>query len=223
MTIVLLSLIAFAAVLIALFRLPGKAERKGREGEKKVTKALESLGFPAFHDVYLPSKNGTTQIDHVARVGNSIFVIETKNLSGSIYGSAVDYQWRQSFRRRDSRSFFNPLRQNAIHLNAVRRVVGPHADLRGLVVMAGDGKFPKGMPEGVIGVAALKRHLRLAFVDAGPYGSVDPAWKNLEGAVRATHRRAARKSHASTLAAAKQRRQRPERQARIEPTFEDAD
>ncbi len=158
----------FAVGFLAAFRRrPSAAVAKGLDGERRVAQVISSLGFPALHDVYLPSGNGTTQIDHIVRAGNCIVVIETKNLGGMIYGSAQDQDWRQSFRRRDSRSFFNPLKQNAIHVKSVKKIAGSEADIRHIVVMTGSSRFPNGAPDGVVNLSDLKQWLRLAFVDAG--------------------------------------------------------
>ena len=218
----LLAVVGFFAWLASRLgrRAPALSVIKGRDGERRVKRVVESLGFPAFHDVYLPSNNGTTQIDHVVRVGNCVFVIETKNLSGLVYGTADDLNWRQSFRRGDGRAFLSPLKQNAIHYNAVRRVAGSEADIRPLVVMAGTARFPQGMPAGVIQIDDLKQHLRLAFVDAGRYGTVEQPWSRIASAVSGTNRRAASADHSETVARAARRRSRPGPEGRVEPSFD---
>ncbi|MBY3433597.1 NERD domain-containing protein [Rhizobium laguerreae] len=195
---------------------PTAATVKGQDGERRVAKVIASLGYPALHDVYLPSDNGTTQIDHIVRAGNCIVVIETKNFGGVLYGDVHDQNWRQSFRRRDSRSFFNPLKQNAVHVKAVKKIAGPEADVRQLVVMAGTSRFPNGTPEGVLNLADLKQWLRLTFVDAGKYGRVIEPWELLGLAAKKGNNRTTRAHHADTLRRATA--PRPEG-ARIDPTF----
>jgi len=73
---------------------------KGWLGEKMTT-----IGMWAFLDkrVYyridnaiIPSQNGTTQIDHVVLSVFGIFVIETKNLKGWIFGSPESDKWTQN-------------------------------------------------------------------------------------------------------------------------------
>lgn len=196
---------------------PTAASVKGQDGERRVAKVIASLGFPALHDVYLPSDNGTTQIDHIVRVGNCIVVIETKNFGGVLYGDVHDQNWRQSFRRRDSRSFFNPLKQNAVHVKAVKKIAGPEADVRQLVVMAGTSRFPNGTPDGVLNLADLKQWLRLTFVDAGKYSTVIGPWEMLVRAAKEGNARSARADHAETVrrASASRGKQDP----RVDPTF----
>jgi hypothetical protein len=199
---------------------PTAATAKGKDGERRVAKVIASLGFPALHDVYLPSDNGTTQIDHIVRAGNCIVVIETKNFGGVLYGEVHDQNWCQSFRRRDSRSFFNPLKQNAIHVKAVKKIAGPEADVRQVVVMAGTSRFPNGTPDGVINLADLKQWLRLAFVDAGKYGSVAEPWERLTRAAKDGNTRSARAAHADTVRRATvSRRAQANEGTRIDPSF----
>lgn len=221
---ILFVVIGLLSVIVVLRLLAGpkatSAMLKGQDGERRVAGIVKSLGYPALHDIYLPSTNGTTQIDHVVRVGNGIFVIETKNLSGAIYGTASDRNWRQVFRRGSSRSFLNPIKQNAIHYKSVRQLVGPEADIRPLVVMAGSATFPQGIPDGVIPITDLKQHLRLAFVDAGRYGTVEKPWETIVTVAAGTNRRVAKAEHAKTLKRMSQRLESPSSKGRIEPSFE---
>lgn len=175
------------------------AERKGADGERKVAAEIARIGLDGMHDVYLRSARGTTQIDHIVKVGNAIVVIETKAWNGFIYGDVTEKKWRQSFRRRQSKSYLNPIVQNAGHVKAVRNIVGDVADVRSLVVMAGGATFPKGMPSGVVALSELATVMRMTLVDAGRVGSVILAWENLVDVVEGTNRRKAVKDHAETL------------------------
>lgn len=176
--LLLLALIA-AAVLYRLLRKRSAAGIKGAEGERRVSKELKRIGFPSFNDIYLPTDDGATQIDHVVRVGNAIVVIETKTYSGAVYGASRDKMWRQSFRRGQNTSFQNPIHQNYKHVLAVRAVAGAAADVRNLVAMAGDAKFPKGMPEGVVALTDLAQHLREAMVSPRQVSTGEAAWAKL--------------------------------------------
>nr|WP_250807504.1 nuclease-related domain-containing protein [Neorhizobium tomejilense] len=219
--VVLFLVVALAVGFLAAFRSrQSSAGAKGRDGERRVAQLISSLGFPALHDVYLPSDNGTTQIDHIVRVGNCIVVIETKNFGGMLYGGAHDPSWRQSFRRKDSSSFFNPLKQNAIHVKSVAKIAGTGADIRQLVVMAGSSRFPNGAPDGVVGLIDLKQWLRFAFVDAGKYGTVKEPWERLIRAAKKGNTPRSRADHAETVRrATSQQSGRASDGARIDPIF----
>ena len=64
---------------------------KGWFGEKKTQfnlwLSLDTKLYRRFHDVIIPSNNGTTQIDHISCISIWTFVVETKNYKGWIYGS----------------------------------------------------------------------------------------------------------------------------------------
>ena len=81
------------------------------------------------NDVLLPSGQGTTQIDHILVSPGGVFLIETKDMNGWVFGSPGQKQWTQSFAAgRWSRmvgikskqfKFYNPLLQNEGHANAL--------------------------------------------------------------------------------------------------------
>lgn len=41
--------------------------------------------YHRFHNLIIPSRNGTTQIDHVVISPYGVFIIETKNMGGKYY------------------------------------------------------------------------------------------------------------------------------------------
>jgi len=97
-------------------------ERKGARGERMVHNALTSVlneqDYQVLTDLILPVAGGTTQIDHLVLSRFGIFVIETKNMSGWIFGSADRAKWMQ-VQKSSKRQFQNPLRQNYAHVKAV--------------------------------------------------------------------------------------------------------
>ena len=56
---------------------------------------LDSNLYHRFHDVIIPSSHGTTQVDHILVSPFGIFVVETKNYKGWIYGSEDQSAWTQ--------------------------------------------------------------------------------------------------------------------------------
>jgi len=95
---------------------------KGWFGEKTTQLGmwakLDSDIYRRFHDVIFPTSNGTTQVDHLLLSYNGIFVIETKNINGWIFGSERSKQWTQSLYGKKYK-FQNPLHQNYRHTKAV--------------------------------------------------------------------------------------------------------
>ena len=59
---------------------------KGWLGEKMATFGMwafiDENYYRRFHDIIVPSSNGTTQIDHLLVSPYGLFVIETKNMDG---------------------------------------------------------------------------------------------------------------------------------------------
>ncbi|WP_367872749.1 nuclease-related domain-containing protein [Luteolibacter sp. Populi] len=127
---------------------------KGAAGEKLVKKRLEDLNpelYRVFHDLYLPRADGTglTQVDHVVISRFGVFVLETKNYDGWIFGSTRQKMWTQSIFGRN-RQFPNPLHQNYLHVQAVKVLLGlVDRKLHSLVFFV-DGDFRTEMPDNVI-------------------------------------------------------------------------
>jgi restriction system protein len=142
--------IAVAAVLIGLARLPVV---KGYFGELLVRlTARLSLNRETYHrldNLTLETRDGTTQIDHVIVSPFGVFVIETKNMGGWIFGSEREPQWTQKIFRKTFH-FQNPLRQNYKHLKAVEEVLGVPSDtVYSVVVFMGDSRCKTPMPPNV--------------------------------------------------------------------------
>jgi restriction system protein len=91
---------------------------KGWLGEKLTTFGmwlrLDSGVYRRVHNIIVPdARNHTTQIDHVLVSIYGLFVIETKNMDGWIFGSAQQEMWTQQlFRKRFQ--FQNPASYCAI-------------------------------------------------------------------------------------------------------------
>jgi len=61
-----------------------------------------------------------TEIDllYIDRTG--LYVIESKNYSGWIFGNETQQQWTQTMPNKKKYKFFNPIRQNATHIRAIQ-------------------------------------------------------------------------------------------------------
>lgn len=136
-------------------------ERKGVRGERRVHNALSSVldenEYRVLSDLILPVAGSTTQLDHLVLSRFGIFVIETKNMSGWIFGNADQKKWTQVQKGGKRRSFQNPLRQNHAHVKAVESIL--EVDLKVLhnfVVFTGSAEPKTAMPENVAwGLRAL--------------------------------------------------------------------
>ncbi len=97
---------------------------KGVLGETVINVAmwlkLEKHLYHRLNNITLPLANGgSTQIDHVIVSKYGIFVIETKNYKGWIFGNETQRQWTQSFPNGRKYKFQNPLRQNYLHIRTL--------------------------------------------------------------------------------------------------------
>ncbi|MDE4454879.1 NERD domain-containing protein [Psychrobacter sp. DAB_AL62B] len=96
---------------------------KGVLGETVINVAmwlkLEKDVYHRLNNITLPLANGgSTQIDHVIVSVYGIFVIETKNYKGWIFGNEKQRQWTQVIMGRKYK-FQNPLHQNYLHIKTL--------------------------------------------------------------------------------------------------------
>ena len=87
---------------------------KGLVGEWRIRRLLRNLGdkYAVYHNVYVRRADGKlTQVDHVIVSRYQVFVLKTKNYSGTIYGEESDTYWTQVLGQKE-RLFYNPILQN---------------------------------------------------------------------------------------------------------------
>ncbi|HDM8054651.1 NERD domain-containing protein [Vibrio owensii] len=125
---------------------------KGVFGEFLVNRLLSKLpesDYTLIKDVTLPTNDGTTQVDHIVVSRYGIFVVETKNMKGWIFGSVRQKQWTQKIYRHSSK-FQNPLHQNYKHIKALETLLGCSEEhLHSVIVFIGDSTFKTEMPPNV--------------------------------------------------------------------------
>lgn len=120
---------------------------KGSIGEWQVKRKLMGLSedeYVVLHDLLLPYEEGTTQIDHVVISTVGIFVIETKNYKGWIFGKERQKYWKQVIYK-NKYDFLNPVMQNFAHLTAIQSLLketyqGPYYSL---IVFSNEATFKK--------------------------------------------------------------------------------
>lgn len=122
MEIIVIILIAFFVIAFTLGY--NQAAIKGKYGERKVSKILMSLPseYHLFNDVYIGINERSVQIDHVIVSPYGIFVIETKNYSGWIFGSDYSEFWTKNMYG-NKYQFQNPLKQNYSHVKALESLL----------------------------------------------------------------------------------------------------
>lgn len=130
-----------------------QASSKGQSGEIQVALAICTLDrtiYHAIHNVTVAAEDGTTQIDHVVISGYGVFVVETKNYSGWIFGNERQSEWtRVKFGRKFP--FQNPLRQNYRHIKVLSGFLGLGEEkFHSVVAFCGESEFKTPMPANVL-------------------------------------------------------------------------
>jgi len=126
---------------------------KGMMGEwiinSNIKNNLDPEKFHLLKNVTIPCEGGTTQIDHIIVSSYGIFVLETKNMKGWIFGNAHQKSWTQQIFKHKTK-FQNPLHQNYKHVKTLQVLLGlADEQLHSLVVFVGGSEFKNEMPENV--------------------------------------------------------------------------
>lgn len=137
-------------IVIGIFKHPLV---KGAIGEYIVNLSarllLDKEEYHLIKNVILPIENGSTQIDHIIVSKFGIFVIETKNMKGWIFGCPSQNTWTQKIYKHSSK-FQNPLHQNYKHTKTLESFLGlDKHQVHSVIVFVGDSTFKTQMPENV--------------------------------------------------------------------------
>ncbi len=94
---------------------------KGIYGEFSTYCILEKCGENRILcNTFLKNSAGrTTEIDLISINTSGIFVCESKNYSGWIFGDEKNKNWTQSLQKNLKNSFYNPILQNKGHIKAI--------------------------------------------------------------------------------------------------------
>ncbi len=120
---------------------------KGFIGELFVQMWLGGLDkdeYIIINDVMILTSAGSTQIDHIVVSEYGIFVIETKNYKGWIFGSEHGKYWTQVIYRNKNK-FYNPVLQNKGHVKALENLLSDKPKLKyiSIVTFGNKANFKK--------------------------------------------------------------------------------
>ena len=138
---------------------------KGRIGEARVNRILKGLskkyGGHFIHDVIVKGEDGkTSQIDHIYVCSKGVFVIETKNYAGRIYGSQNQKQWTQVLAYGHNKNkLYNPVMQNYTHIRRLNEALPEQVDMVSVVVFV-RGNIDFIDSDGVYTLRGLKQVVR---------------------------------------------------------------
>ena len=113
---------------------------KGKRGESKVSNIIIRYKEPdekIINNLIIEdnTKEKTTQIDHIWISHNGIYVIETKNYSGRIYGTETQRNWTQVLNYGKTKNhFYSPIFQNKTHIYILKQMINLPIPFYNLVV-----------------------------------------------------------------------------------------
>lgn len=122
-------------------------EEKGKRGETYIASVLKSCmqeGDTLLNNVILsnPRTKASFEIDHILLSRRGIFVVETKNRSGDIYGDDETETWVQILGDGSIRhEFYSPVQQSVAHAKKVCSVTGCRAVFPVVVFAQGNTQF----------------------------------------------------------------------------------
>ncbi len=99
---------------------------KGLYGEYRTYLQLKNIsGKPCFlFNVYVPKENKeTVEIDCIMIHETGIYVFESKNYSGWIFGNETRRKWTQVLNKSKKTYFFNPILQNNVHIKWLKNLI----------------------------------------------------------------------------------------------------
>lgn len=114
----------------------------GRYGERLTEMVLYSLKRSGkngivLHNIYVPKDNGeTTEIDVAFITQKGIFVIESKNYSGWIFGNEQNMYWTASLPNGEKNQFYNPVWQNRTHIKYLKNFLADNIPMFSLIVFS---------------------------------------------------------------------------------------
>ena len=116
----------------------------GRNGEYDTycyLRPFESVGYKFLFNVYLPKKDGkTTELDVLMIGEEAVYVFESKNYSGWIFGNDTQRTWTQVLPKGRGRSqkekFYNPVWQNKTHCETLKAFLPQGAAIKSVVLFS---------------------------------------------------------------------------------------
>ena len=150
-----------AVVIISIFKSPWMKGKIGEAFVKTVNAlTLDKEIYVPVNDVTLQLSDGsTTQIDHILVSKYGVFIIETKNMKGWIFGGEHQKEWTQQIFKQKHK-FQNPLHQNYRHLKAVEEILElPASSFTSIIAFVGECEFKTPMPKNVFSEFSYTKYI----------------------------------------------------------------
>ena len=126
---------------IPYFRLRFDLGKYGEYLTYRHLKDFERSGAKFLFNTYVPKTNGeTSEIDVLMIHQKGIFVFESKNYSGWIFGSEKNKTWYQTLPKGRHKShkepFYNPIMQNHSHIKHLKAFVGGKIPTHSVIIFS---------------------------------------------------------------------------------------
>ena len=146
-------------------------------------KDIENKDGKFLFNLYLPKEDGeTTEIDVLLITNRGLFVFESKNYSGWIFGDDKQKNWTQTLPSGKGRShkeyFYNPIFQNKGHISNLKRILGEEIPFYSIITFSERCTLKK-VPEDTEFIKVIKRDDVLKTV-ANIYDNTQPTLTNEE-------------------------------------------
>lgn len=142
---------------------------------------LDKEKYHLIKNVTLPTENGTTQIDHIIVSRYGVFVVETKNMKGWIFGNEKQRTWTQKIFKHTNK-FQNPLFQNYKHTQTLKELLSlTDREVFSLIVFIGDSTFKTDMPPNVTEGGGYLRYIKSKTREVLSHAEVHEITKKIEG------------------------------------------
>ncbi len=118
------------------------AEWVGKRGEKLTERELLWVRLfgrkgKVLRNIYLPKDNGeTSEVDVIFITQKGIFVFESKNYSGWIFGDEKSLYWTAMLPNKQKNQFYNPIMQNKTHMKWMKNFVGEDIPLFSIIALS---------------------------------------------------------------------------------------
>lgn len=118
-----------------------KSKKIGTLGEDRIAEMLSQIpNSKVYRNLYILRKSGkSTEIDLVLLTQHQIYVIESKNYNGMIFGTSGQQNWVVKYINGKTFKFYSPELQNQGHINALKNLIGLDDSLITSIIVFGYG------------------------------------------------------------------------------------
>lgn len=137
---------------------------KGAFGEYLIyfhLRPFEAAGARFLFNCYIPTDgDGTSEVDVLMISRSGVYVFESKNFSGWIFGSEFNKTWTQTLpngRGSQKEHFYNPIMQNKTHINWLERQLDQYVIFHNVIVFSDRCELKK-LDVSSSDVSVIRRH-----------------------------------------------------------------